>query len=250
MDKLETLQNLPREILNQDALLKNANMLLDTMLDFRELMLCYSCAIKEIRTKLEILDKEFEVQTSRNPIAGIQTRLKSQTSVMEKMARKGLEFTRENIENNLNDIAGLRVICSYVDDIYKIADALTAQDDIVLIEKKDYIQNPKENGYRSLHLIVTVPVFFAEHTKIVRAEVQIRTIAMDFWASLEHEIKYKKSIENPEQISQKLKKCSEMIAYTDAMMQSIRMQADSSQGEESEEDKIFQKLKRVDKSLE
>lgn len=249
LKSLESLETLPQEILNQDALLKNAEMLLDTMLDFKELMLVYSCAIKEIRTKLEILNKEFEVKNSRNPISSIHTRLKSQTSIMEKMARKGFAFTRDNIENNLNDIAGLRVICSYIDDIYLIADALTSQDDIELIEKKDYIENPKPNGYRSLHLIVTVPVFFSDITKIVRAEVQIRTIAMDFWASLEHEIKYKKHIKNPEEIADKLKKCSDVISYTDSMMQSIRSEIDNTPGESSEEDIIFEKLKRYDKSL-
>ena len=249
LTNIDNLNNLPQEILNHDALLKNAGKLLDTMLDFKELMLGYSCAIKEIRTKLEILDKEFEVINQRNPISSIHTRLKSQTSIMEKMARKGLDYTRENIENNLNDIAGLRVICSYVDDIYRIADALTNQDDIELIARKDYIENPKPTGYRSLHLIVSIPIFFAEHTKKVRAEVQIRTIAMDFWASLEHEIKYKKHITNTEEIAERLKKCSEVIAYTDNMMQSIRAEIDNTAGEQTEEEIIFEKLKRYDKSL-
>lgn len=247
--QLANLTDIPKNILNQEALLQNANLLLDTMLDFKELMLGYSCAIKEIRTKLEILDKEFEVRYQRNPISSIHTRLKSQTSIMEKMARNELEITKVNIENNLNDIAGLRVICSYVDDIYRIADALTSQDDIELISKKDYIANPKPNGYRSLHLIVSIPIFFADHTKKVRAEVQIRTIAMDFWASLEHEIKYKKKVENPEEFAEKLKKCADVISYTDAMMQSIRTEIDNSQPEQTEEEMIFEKLKRFDKSL-
>lgn len=246
---IDNLGTLPQQILNQDSLLQNAGKLLDSMLDLKDLMLGYSCAIKEIRTKLEILDKEFEVRYQRNPISSIHTRLKSQTSIMEKMARKGYEISRENIEKNLNDIAGLRVICSYVDDIYRIADALTNQDDIELISKKDYIKNPKPNGYRSLHLIVSIPIFFADHTKIVRAEVQIRTIAMDFWASLEHEIKYKKHIDNPEEFAEKLKKCADVISYTDALMQNIRTEIDNNQGEKTEEELIFEKLKRFDKSL-
>lgn len=240
---------LSQEIFNQDLLMSQANNLLDTMLDLKELLLGYTCAIKEIRTKFEVLDTEFKVRYQRNPISSIHTRLKSHSSIMEKMARKNLPITKESIEENLHDIAGVRVICSYTDDIYRIADALTQQDDIELISKKDYIANPKPNGYRSLHLIVSVPIFFAESTKKVHAEIQIRTIAMDFWASLEHQIKYKKKIENPEEIAQQLKKCSDVIYYTDSMMQKIREQIDSEQGEKTEEELIFEKLQRFDKSL-
>ncbi len=248
-NKITSLENLPQGILNQEALLTQANSLLDTMLDLKELLLGYTCAIKEIRTKFEVLDTEFEVRYQRNPINTIHTRLKSQTSIMEKMMRKGLPITKENIEANLHDIAGIRVICSYVDDIYRLADALTHQDDIELIAVKDYIKNPKPNGYRSLHLIVSVPIFFAEQTKKIQAEVQIRTIAMDFWASLEHEIKYKKQIRNPEEIAEKLKKCADVISYTDTMMQDIRTEIDSYQGEKTEEEQIIEKLKRFDKVL-
>ncbi len=248
-NKITSLENLPQGILNQEALLTQANSLLDTMLDLKELLLGYTCAIKEIRTKFEVLDTEFEVRYQRNPINTIHTRLKSQTSIMEKMMRKGLPITKENIEANLHDIAGIRVICSYVDDIYRLADALTQQDDIELIAVKDYIKNPKPNGYRSLHLIVSVPIFFAEQTKKIQAEVQIRTIAMDFWASLEHEIKYKKQIRNPEEIAEKLKKCADVISYTDTMMQDIRTEIDSYQGEKTEEEQIIEKLKRFDKVL-
>ena len=248
-NKITSLESLPQGILNQEALLTQANSLLDTMLDLKELLLGYTCAIKEIRTKFEVIDTEFEVRHQRNPINTIHTRLKSQTSIMEKMMRKGLPISKENIEANLHDIAGIRVICSYVDDIYRLADALTRQDDIELIARKDYIENPKPNGYRSLHLIVSVPIFFAEQTKKVQAEVQIRTIAMDFWASLEHEIKYKKHIKNPEEMSEKLKKCADVISYTDMMMQDIRTEIDSYQGEKTEEEQILEKLKRFDKSL-
>ena len=233
----------------QNTIMAHANELLDTLLDFKELMFYYSSAIREIRTKLEILDTEFELKYQRNPISSIQTRLKSQVSIMEKMNRKGWEITRENIEEKLNDIAGIRVICSYVDDIYRIADALISQDDIELISKKDYIANPKPSGYRSLHLIVSVPVYFTQSVKRVKAEIQIRTIAMDFWASLEHQIKYKKQINDPQSIASQLKTCADVISYTDVMMQNIRKQLDDEQPEQSELDKIYDKLKKFDVPL-
>ena len=233
----------------QNTIMAHANELLDTLLDFKELMFYYSSAIREIRTKLEILDTEFELKYQRNPISSIQTRLKSQVSIMEKMNRKGWEITRENIEEKLNDIAGIRVICSYVDDIYRIADALISQDDIELIGKKDYIANPKPSGYRSLHLIVSVPVYFTQSVKRVKAEIQIRTIAMDFWASLEHQIKYKKQINDPQSIASQLKTCADVISYTDVMMQNIRKQLDDEQPEQSELDKIYEKLKKFDVPL-
>ncbi len=230
----------------QEAIMSHANELLDTLLDFKELMFYYSSAIWEIRTKLEILDTEFELKYQRNPISSIQTRLKSRISIIEKMKRKGWELTTESIETHLSDIAGIRVICYYVDDIYSIAEALIRQNDIELIERKDYIANPKPNGYRSLHLIVSVPVYFAESTRRIKAEIQIRTIAMDFWASLEHQIKYKKQISDPQQISDQLKKCADIITYTDLLMQSIRQQTDDDQAEMSELDKIYDKLKKFD----
>ena len=233
----------------QNTIMAHANELLDTLLDFKELMFYYSSAIREIRTKLEILDTEFELKYQRNPISSIQTRLKSQVSIMEKMNRKGWEITRENIEEKLNDIAGIRVICSYVDDIYRIADALISQDDIELISKKDYIANPKPSGYRSLHLIVSVPVYFTQSVKRVKAEIQIRTIAMDFWASLEHQIKYKKQINDPQSIASQLKTCADVISYTDVMMQNIRKQLDDEQPEQSELDKMYDKLKKFDVPL-
>ncbi len=235
--------------LTQEELLTRANGLMDTVLDIKGMMMEYTCAIRAIKTKLEILDTEFAVRYSRNPISSIHTRLKSQTSIVEKMARKGVPVTRDNIENTLNDIAGIRVICSYIDDIYRIADALTAQDDIQLIEKKDYIKNPKENGYRSLHLIVSVPVFFAEEKKNVRAEIQIRTIAMDFWASLEHGIKYKKNAPDAEEIIAGLKDCADVIAATDEKMQALRIQMDETRPEATDAEQIFEKLKRFDISF-
>ena len=233
----------------KNAVIGQAMDLLDGVLDYKDLMMGYACAIKEINTKFEVLDTEFEVRYRRNPISAIETRLKSQTSILEKMARLGIAPTRENIENNLNDIAGIRVICSYIDDIYLLADALTKQDDIRLIRRKDYISNPKPNGYRSLHLIVSVPIFFAESVKEVKAEVQIRTIAMDFWASLEHQIKYKKNVEHAERVIARLKECADEIAHVDETMQEIRKEMELIQEEPTDAEMLYEKLKKIDINL-
>ncbi|HIT72906.1 MAG TPA: GTP pyrophosphokinase family protein [Candidatus Fimicola cottocaccae] len=190
--------------------------------DFQELNLIYKCAIKEVYTKLEVLSEEFQVKRQRNPIEYMKTRVKSIQSAVEKVHRKGFDLSIESIRTNLHDMAGIRVVCSYVDDIYAIADMLTSQNDITLIEKKDYIKNPKPNGYRSLHLIVEVPVFFSDHTELVKVEVQIRTIAMDFWASLEHKLHYKSNVTKCSiNIKNDLKECADIIAQTDMRMQSI-----------------------------
>lgn len=230
----------------KDVIIGQAMNLLDGVLDYKDLMMGYACAIKEINTKFEVLDTEFEVRYKRNPISSIETRLKSQTSILEKMARLGIAPSRENIENNLNDIAGIRVICSYIDDIYFLADALTKQDDIKLIKRKDYISNPKPNGYRSLHLIVSVPIFFAESSKEVKAEVQIRTIAMDFWASLEHQIKYKKNVKNADKVIARLKECADEIAHVDETMQQIRVEMDKIQDNSTDAETLYEKLKKID----
>ena len=143
------------------------------------------------------------------------------------MQRKGIPFSIENIEKNLNDIAGIRVICSFPEDIYKLVECLLKQDDIILIEMKDYIKNPKPNGYRSLHLILDIPIFLTGEKKHMRVEVQFRTIAMDFWASLEHKMKYKKDVENAESISEELKYCADLICQLDKRMQQIRNRIDN-----------------------
>lgn len=237
------------DVSEQEFIMNQTMGLLDGILEYKAMLLNYACAIKEINTKFEVLNTEFRIRYERNPINTIHTRLKSQTSIMEKAARIGIVPTVENIENNIHDIAGIRVICSYIDDIYKLADALTGQNDIHLLKKKDYIEHPKPNGYRSLHLIVSVPVFFAESVKEVKAEVQIRTIAMDFWASLEHQIKYKKDMEEGKQVVPRLKECAERIAKTDRMMQEIRMQMEQMKSESSDVDTIYQKLKQLDMSI-
>lgn len=189
---------------------------------FHELMTHYYCAIREVTTKLEVLNDELSIKSKHSPIEDIRSRVKSPESIAKKLQKKGLELNTANIIRNLDDVAGIRVICSFVDDIFDIAKILTCQDDITLIESKNYIKFPKENGYRSLHLIVEIPIFLSNGKKPMRVEVQIRTIAMDFWASLEHQLKYKKNIPNAEEISLELKECADIISATDLRMQDIR----------------------------
>ena len=189
---------------------------------FMMLLMQYRCAIREIETKLNVLNDEFSLQYERNPFESIKSRVKSPVSIVEKMNRKGYELTVENIEDKLNDVAGIRVICSFVEDIYYLADMLAGQDDLQVLQVKDYIKNPKENGYRSLHLIIQIPIFLSNQKKNMRVEVQFRTIAMDFWASLDHKLKYKKDVKNPEVIAEELKKCADVISSVDMRMQEIR----------------------------
>ena len=182
----------------------------------------YLSAIREIATKLEILNDEFKYTKDRNPIHLIKTRVKSPRRIVEKLLRRGLPATVESARENLTDIAGVRVICPYIDDIYTIARLLLSQDDIGLIRRADYIRSPKPNGYRSLHLVVTVPVFLSARTEPVKAEIQIRTIAMDFWATLEHELAYGLPEEaRTDAMAAELKACAEVIADTDLRMQSL-----------------------------
>lgn len=188
---------------------------------FNYLMAYYKCALMEIETKFKVLDEEFSLQHDRNPIESIQTRLKSTDSIIEKMNRKGIPFSTKSIEENLFDIAGIRIICSFREDIYFLASCLLGQDDVYLIEKKDYIANPKDNGYRSLHLIVETPIFLEHNKKMMKVEVQLRTMAMDFWASLEHKLKYKKNLEI-EELTRELKDCAEQSAALDQKMDTIR----------------------------
>ena len=196
---------------------------LDTQsIEYRTLMAYFSCAAMEIETKFNVLNEEFSLQHDRNPIASVKTRLKSVESTQEKLERKGLAVTVENIEKHLNDVAGIRVVCPFIDDVYMIAESFLSQDDIKLIEKKDYIKNPKDGGYRSLHLIVEVPIFLAQQKKFMRAEIQLRTIAMDFWASLEHQLTYKKDIENIDQVRSELKACAKINAELDERMTAIK----------------------------
>ncbi len=196
---------------------------------FEELMMMYECAIKEVQTKLEILDREFSVLHRRNPISSIESRVKSPMSIYRKLKKDGLPVSVKTIVRNLNDVAGIRVICNFIDDIYDIVRMVAKQDDLRVVSIKDYIRHPKANGYRSYHMIVEVPVFFSRKKQIMRVEIQIRTIAMNFWASLEHQIRYKKNIENMEgidEISRELYEAAEIIAQTDEKMQSIKYKID------------------------
>ena len=152
---------------------------------FTTLLMQYRCAIREIETKLHVLNEEFSLEHERNPIELIESRVKEPASILEKMKRKGYELSVKQIEEKLNDVAGVRVICSFVEDIYYLASMLSAQDDLEVLKVKDYIKRPKKNGYRSLHLIIQIPIFLSSEKKYMRVEVQFRTIAMDFWASLD-----------------------------------------------------------------
>jgi putative GTP pyrophosphokinase len=194
--------------------------------EMNETLLIYRSAIKEVKTKLDILDDELKIRRKRNPIEYMKSRVKTPGSIIDKLRRRGLEMSVNSAKKNLNDIAGIRVICSFVGDIYDIAEMLKRQDDIKLIEQKDYIKNPKPNGYRSLHLVVQVPIFFSDHEELVRVEVQIRTIAMDFWASLEHKLYYKTLGESPVHIINDLKECADVIASTDMRMQDIQKEVE------------------------
>ncbi len=184
----------------------------------------YQSALREVQTKLEILDDEFQMRHSRNPIHHMESRIKSPQSIAQKLRRKGLPVTPEAAMDNLNDIAGIRVVCAYLNDTYTIAGLLTGQDDIELVQTRDYIASPKPNGYRSLHLIVRVPVFLSEGKLLLPVEVQIRTIAMDFWASLEHQLRYKEAAHVPEELNHQLLSAANRIAELDGDMQHIHDQ--------------------------
>ncbi len=187
----------------------------------------YNAAIKEITTKLDILNDEFKVRFMRNPIHHIESRLKTPRSILNKLDRRHLELSLSSAKKNLNDIAGIRVVCSYIDDVYRVADMLLRQSDLRLADRNDYIKHPSENGYRSLHLDLEVPVYLAEHTEHVTVEVQIRTVAMDFWASLEHDLRYKTDKEIPDDLHREMLQCANEIARIDQKMQDIYKQIQS-----------------------
>ena len=188
---------------------------------FIRLMSYYKCAMMEIETKFNVLNEEYSLEFDRNPISSIKTRLKNPRSIKEKLARRGFTPTLTSIEENLNDIAGVRVICSFPEDVYALSEALLIQDDITLIEKKDYIKDPKPNGYRSLHLIVAIPIFLAHEKRMMKVEIQLRTIAMDFWASLEHQLRYKKDSEFTPEMAEELYQCANLSAELDRRMEGL-----------------------------
>ena len=200
----------------------------DRIYPYRELMAYYNCAMMEVSTKFNVLNEELSLQYDRNPIESIKTRLKSPESIMDKLRRRGMSFplSVEKIEQEINDIAGVRVICSYPSDIYMLSEVFLGQDDITLISKKDYIKEPKPNGYRSLHLIVGVPIFLHNQKRMMKVEVQFRTISMDWWASLEHKIRYKKDIAEAEFVEKELKECAEVGAQLDERMEYLQKLVD------------------------
>lgn len=196
----------------------------EDMLPIQQFFTYYQCAIMEIETKFKVLNAQFSLRGEKNPIEFIQSRIKSYGSIARKMQKEGIAPTLEAMEERLSDIAGIRVVCSFREDIYRLADCFLQQDDITLIARKDYIEHPKENGYRSLHLIVSVPIFLENEKRPVKAEVQLRTLAMDFWASVEHKLRYKKDL--PEEtlrlLADDLKTCADDSARWDENMQRIR----------------------------
>ncbi|MGM0410638.1 MAG: GTP pyrophosphokinase [Bacillota bacterium] len=200
--------------------------------EWRKLLFLHESAVEEINTKLKILNKEFKLIHDYNPIEHIKDRVKNPESIIEKLERKGYEVSIENAKKYINDIAGVRIICSFTSDIYNIYEMIKNQDDIEVLRVKDYIKNPKENGYRSLHLIVQLPIFLTDQAKDAKVEIQIRTIAMDFWASLEHKIYYKYKDDAPEDIPEKLKECADIIKDLDKRMLDIRREIDDYNGVE------------------
>lgn len=193
---------------------------------WRKLTKLYEFAIEEVATKLRILTEEFKIFHSVSPVEHIKTRVKEPRSIVTKLKKKGIEPTPENAMKHLHDIAGVRIVCSFTSDIYKIYDMLTKQDDIKLLASKDYIENPKESGYQSLHMIIAIPVFLSDGPVEVKVEIQLRTIAMDFWASLEHKLKYKYYDSAPKHISNELRECADIINDLDSRMLRIKYEID------------------------
>lgn len=220
---MERLKNNRREIINILAD-KDESEISDMVETYTTLMTYYKCAILETETKFRVLDAQFSSRHERNPIETITTRLKSFPSIKNKLEKDGLKITAENLTEHLNDIAGVRVICAFIDDIYMLADCLISQDDVRLIKMKDFIKEPKENGYRSLHLIIELPIFLYNEKRFVKVEVQLRTIAMESWANLEHRLRYKKDLDENKLLltSGMLSECADISMRLDTMMQSVR----------------------------
>ena len=237
--KEEIKDNVMKNLLSNEALdfFENNKFPIDILYSY------YECAIMEIETKFQVLNKQYSMYYDRNPIETISSRLKSKTSLIRKMNKLNLPFKVEEIEKNINDIAGVRIVCSFIDDIYELEKCFLSQDDVKLIKRKDYIQNPKDSGYRSLHLIVEIPIFLHNEKRMMKVEVQMRTIAMDFWASLEHKIRYKKEI-NPndlEHISKELYECAKISNDLDLRMQDVRKEIQAQQ-DEKVSNNLFLKL--------
>lgn len=191
------------------------------IVELREMEYLYNAAIKQLTMRFEILNDEFRIKYARSPIHHIESRLKSTQSIINKLIRKNYDITIESAKKNLNDIAGVRVVCCYIDDVYSVADMLLRQTDIRLVHKQDYIETPNYNGYRSLHLDIEIPIYLSEHTEYVAVEIQLRTVAMDFWASLEHDLRYKSDKDIPDSICKEMLESSDEINALDVKMQEI-----------------------------
>lgn len=207
--------------IEQEMLLPRARDYLDIERQYHQIMFLYEAGINQLESRINILKREFQFSNDRNPIENIESRIKSKESILLKLKRKGLPMTVSALTNNIRDIAGIRVICPFIEDVYNVARMLIKQKDVELIEAKDYILNPKDNGYRSLHLIVTTEVQFSNQTRKIPVEIQIRTIAMNFWASTEHQLRYKKDREFTDEVQKELKECADIMAEADRIMQNI-----------------------------
>lgn len=227
LNKLITKKEGDREVVDVvnegdlDILLPQTSDYLDLENQYRQIMFFYEAGIQQVTAKLEILNKEFQYCNDRNPIESIKSRVKSSDSIIKKMKKKGLPLTISGMMTNIYDIAGVRVVCPFISDVYHVARMLMNQTDVEVLRVKDYIENPKENGYRSLHLIVMVDVFFSEEKRKVPIEIQFRTIAMNFWASTEHQLRYKKEREFTADMHKQLRRCADLMARADRKMQRL-----------------------------
>ena len=213
--------------------------------EWKRMQLVYSAALKEVTTKLEILNSEFQMAHRYNPIEHISARIKSPESIAKKLRHQGRAITVENIVRYINDVAGIRIICSFTSDIYRISELIRKQSDVKVLKIKDYIENPKPNGYTSYHMIVTVPIFLSDMTIDTKVEIQIRTIAMDFWASLEHKMYYKFEGNAPENIRRELKECADLVGFLDRKMLAINEEIKKYSKEEEEEELISESLRKM-----
>lgn len=256
-NKTENRRNLESKLEKRKEDFVRNNLLSDEFIEFVQknkkpfdtLMSYYQCAIMEVETKFKVLSEEYSLEYDRNPIENIKSRVKSFDSLLKKIRRKNIPLTMTSIEENIQDIAGVRVICSFPDDIYRLADCLLSQDDIILLEKKDYIKNPKPSGYRSLHLIIQTPIFLQEGKRMVTVEVQLRTIAMDFWASLEHKLRYKKNISEEQStfLAEEMSQCAEISASLDERMQKVKDMLIQSEQKSKEPEKSTRLLNLINR---
>lgn len=217
-----------------------------TLDEWKRMQFIYSAALKEVNTKLEILNAEFHMAHRYNPIEHLSARIKSPESIAKKLRHQGRAVTVENIVRYINDVAGIRIICSFTSDIYRISELIRKQSDVKVLKIKDYIANPKPNGYTSYHMIVSVPIFLSDMTIDTKVEIQIRTIAMDFWASLEHKMYYKFEGNAPENIRRELKECADLVGFLDRKMMAINEEIQKCSGEEAEEEVLIsESLRRL-----